>query len=67
MKSPRLTAQPMAEGFTSRSEQEIIVWRDFRWNTGKMSRMWFIDPNSVDEAEVEIRPLNGLKQSPNGG
>lgn len=54
----RLTAQPIAEGYLETSSKCILVWREFRWNTGKRSKMWFVDPECVDEDQIEIRQLH---------
>ena len=61
MPPPRLTAQPIAEGRIQTSTDTRLIWRDFRWNTGKVSRMWFIDPDGANETEVEVLALDGSK------
>lgn len=67
MKRPRLTAQPVAEGTLKHTDPEVILWRDYLWNNGRTTRMWFVKPDDIDEAVVEIRPLDGAKKSPEGG
>ncbi len=58
MPPPRLAAQPIAEGFLQTSSGSKLVWREFQWNTGKTSKMWFVDPEAVDEDQIEIRQLD---------
>lgn len=55
----RLKAQPIAEGYLQTSSEPKLVWREFRWNTGKISKMWFVDPDDIDEDQIEIRRLDG--------
>lgn len=57
MKASRLTAQPVAEGILYNGSFEVILWRDYRWNSGQISRKWFVDPANLDEAKIIIRPL----------
>lgn len=57
MPPPRLTAQPIAEGYLCTSTGRKLVWREFRWNTGKTSKMWFVDPEEVAENQIEIRRI----------
>ncbi|WP_297753987.1 hypothetical protein [uncultured Shimia sp.] len=38
-----------------------LVWREFRWNTGKISKMWFVDPEDIDEEQIEIRRIDSTK------
>ncbi len=64
MPPPRLTAQPIAEGFTQTSSGPKLVWRDFRWNTGKVIRDWHIDPNEAEGLEIEVRQINTRKPEP---
>ncbi|SDY85935.1 hypothetical protein SAMN05444486_10639 [Lentibacter algarum] len=66
MSKKRLTAQPIREGIATDSGFPIVVWRDYRWNNNQISRTWFVELTSIDEAEVEIRPLDGAKQTPEG-
>lgn len=61
MPPPRLTAQPIAEGFIQTSTGPKLIWREFRWNTGKTNRMWFVDPEDVNEDQIEIRRLDTTK------
>jgi len=57
----RLTAQPIAEGFIQTSSGPNLIWREFRWNTGKVSKMWFVDPEDIDEEQIEIRRIDSTK------
>ncbi|MEP3776280.1 MAG: hypothetical protein ABJM43_21795 [Paracoccaceae bacterium] len=63
MKPPRLRARPIAEGTLRNANGEQVAWRDFLWNTGRVSRMWFVDPDSVTEDEIEVRPLDNPKSA----
>ena len=63
MPPPRLAAQPIAEGFLQTSSGSKLVWREFQWNTGKTSKMWFVDPDVVNEDEMEIRKLGIARDS----
>ena len=67
MKAARLTAQPVAEGFLKEYSIEVILWRDYRWNNGQVSRMGFVDPNNLNGAKIEIRPICAAIGKPNGG
>lgn len=60
MPPPRLTAQPIAEGYFYTSTGRKLAWREFRWNTGKKSKMWFVDPEDVEEDQIEIRELGSI-------
>ena len=40
-----------------------MVWREFRWNTGRTDRMWFVDPDVVNEDQIEIRKLGIARDS----
>lgn len=57
MPPPRLIAQPIAEGYLITSAEMKLVWREYRWNTGKTSKMWFVDSEEVDQDQIEIREL----------
>lgn len=57
MPPPRLTAQPIAEGYMATSAGMKLIWREFVWNTGKTSKMWFVDPEDVEEDQIEIRRM----------
>lgn len=52
-----LTAKPIAEGFVPTASGEVLIWREYRWNTGKTSKMWFFDLEAVNEGLIEIRQL----------
>ncbi len=56
-----LFAQPIAEGYLETSADKKLVWREFRWNTGKTSKMWFVDPKDIDEGQVEVCSLKQTK------
>lgn len=57
MKSPRLRARPVSEGIRRTENSYTILWRDFIWDNGQTVRMWFIDPELVDETNVEVHLL----------
>jgi hypothetical protein len=57
MSTKRLSAQPIREGVLVSSDRSKTVWREYLWNNGRVSRMWFVDPGEVDELAVETRPL----------
>ncbi len=57
MKPPRLRAQPIAEGIARVNAQEVIVWRDFRWNNGQIWRDWFVDPERFAPEDIETKPI----------
>ena len=63
MPPPRLKAQPIAEGILQTSSGHKLVWREFRWNTGRTDRMWFVDPDVVNEDQIEIRKLGIARDS----
>ncbi len=63
MKPPRLRARPIAEGILRNATSEQVAWRDFLWNTGRVARMWFVDPDSVTDGEIEVRPLDNPKSA----
>ncbi len=65
MPPPRCTAQPIAEGCLKTSAGMKLVWREFRWNTGKTNKMWFVDPEDVNDGEIEVRPLDNSKSTGN--
>ncbi|WP_197922811.1 hypothetical protein [Thiosulfatihalobacter marinus] len=37
--------------------QEVIVWRDFRWNNGQIWRDWFVDPERFAPEDIETKPI----------
>lgn len=65
MNKKRFSAQPFREGVAKISGSIKVVWRDFRWNTGKVVRDWHIDPEVAGELEIEVRPIG--RQLPNDG
>lgn len=65
MPPPRLTAQPIAEGYLMTSAGTKLVWREFRWNTGKTSKMWFVDLEDVDDGPIEIHSMETTKRPEN--
>ena len=54
----RLVAKPIAEGFMQTSTGLKLAWREFRWNTGKTSKMWFVDSENVGEGQIEVREFS---------
>ncbi len=54
MSKPRLTAQPIREGITFISGRPVVVWREFRWNTGSIVRDWHIDPKVARDLEITV-------------
>ena len=65
MSTKRLSAQPIREGVLVSSDRSKIVWREYLWNNGQVARMWFIDPDEVDDLDVETRPLTSHDRSAN--
>ena len=65
MSKKRFSAQPIREGVAEFSGSTRVVWRDFRWNTGKVVRDWHIDPELAYNLEIEVRPIG--KRPPKDG
>ena len=63
MKPPRLRAQPIAEGVVLDGDQEMIVWRDFRWNNGQVWRDWFVDPERFAPEDIETKPIKKVSKT----
>lgn len=63
MKPPRLKAQPIAEGIVRVNAQEVIVWRDFRWNNGQVWRKWFVDPEKFAPEDIETKPMEKVSKT----
>lgn len=59
----RFVARPIAEGITESSTGHKLIWREFRWNTGRTSKMWFVDPEDVTDERIEIRELRSTGDS----
>lgn len=52
-----LFARPVAEAVMQDASAPQAVWRDYLWNSGRVVRLWFVDPETIDDAEIEIRCL----------
>jgi len=60
MSKKRLSAQPIREGVLENSGHIELVWRDYLWNNGHVSRMWYVDPEAATEDQIEIRELGSI-------
>lgn len=56
MGQKRLLAYPIREGLVATPKGREVIWRDYQWNSGEIERAWLVDPNSITEADVTIRP-----------
>ncbi|MCI2401020.1 hypothetical protein [Aliiroseovarius subalbicans] len=63
MNKKRLSAQPIREGIAEISGMIKVVWRDYRWNTGRVVRDWHIDPDSAEGLEIKVRSVECKKTS----
>ncbi|MCG7521900.1 hypothetical protein [Ruegeria sp. Ofav3-42] len=55
----RLTiAYPVREGFVETDETIRVVWQEHLWNTGLVTRCWFMDPASICPAQVKERDID---------
>ncbi len=49
---------PFQDGFLTTQKGESLVFTDYRWNNGKISRRWYVDPASVNLDDVKILPFS---------
>jgi len=53
----RLTAQPIREGVSVSANGEYVVFVDYRWNTGEITRRWFADESTVDPKTLILHDI----------
>ncbi|MCV3273222.1 hypothetical protein [Roseobacter sinensis] len=47
-------AVPVREGVGYVDGARVIAWREYRWNTGEISRIWFLDATDLDHRMIDI-------------
>ena len=57
----RRTGWPFQEGYVRKGATETHVFTDYRWNNGKTTRRWWVNPKNIDLAKVVLLDfsLNG--------
>lgn len=50
-------AIPFQEGVIKVMMEEKVAYTDYRWNDGTVSRLWHVDPASIEQHRVELRPM----------
>ena len=56
--SKKQTGWPFQEGYVSGSNDVELVFTDYRWNDGSVTRQWYADPKHIDLKSVSIRPFS---------
>lgn len=51
---PRKRAVPVREGVGYVSGARVVAWREYLWNTGELSRIWFLETSDLDHRMIEI-------------
>ena len=53
----RTYAYPVREGLVVLNGKETIVWFDYLWNTGEVTRSWRIEPGTICRSEIRTRDI----------
>lgn len=56
--SDKQTGWPFQEGYASDSGDAELIFTDYRWNDGSVTRQWHVDPKRVDLKSVSLRPFS---------
>lgn len=56
--SNKQTGWPFQEGYVSGSDDAALVFTDYRWNDGTVTRQWHVDSKQIDLNSVSIRPFS---------
>lgn len=59
-----LFAKPVAEAVIRDASVPRVVWRSYLWNSGREVRLWFVDPETIDNAEIDIQCLQHVDTTP---
>lgn len=58
----RLKAKPFQEGIIFTKGEAVIVWKDYTWNTGEISRYWTPGFEAVPDKLITIRKISSKKK-----
>lgn len=53
----RKYAYPIREGLYKMNGREEIAWLDYLWNTGDVTRAWFVGPASAHKPKIYERKV----------
>jgi transcriptional regulator with XRE-family HTH domain len=53
----RLKAKPLQEGVISTKKGVVVVWKDYTWNTGEISRYWTLGFEAVPDNIITVRKI----------
>lgn len=56
--SNKQTGWPFQEGYMADGKHAELVFTDYRWNDGSVTRQWHVDPKRVDLKSVSIQPFS---------
>lgn len=56
--SNKQTGWPFQEGYVADGDNPELVFTDYRWNDGSVTRQWHVDPKQVDLKSVSIHPFS---------
>lgn len=52
-----MRAYPIREGVIVMNGKEEIAWQDHLWNTGEVTRSWFLKPETLGVSRIRERDL----------
>lgn len=61
LKAKRLKATPLQEGVIFTEQKAIVVWKDYTWDTGEITRFWTRGFDGVPEQVITIRKIETSK------
>ncbi|ATG48538.1 hypothetical protein CEW89_13775 [Celeribacter ethanolicus] len=56
--SKKKIVRPFQEGYFISGQIESLVFTDYRWDDGSVSRLWHIAPDKFDASRAILRPLS---------
>mgnify|MGYP007055199620 CR=1 FL=1 len=54
----RKTGLPFQEGYLFKGTSEIHIFTDYRWNHGKVTRRWLVDPETITAEDIVTHPFS---------
>ena len=58
----RLKAKPFQEGVIFTKGETVVVWKDYTWNTGEISRYWTPGFEAVPVSVITVRKISSKKK-----
>ena len=60
-KTKRLKARPLQEGVIFTEIKAVVVWKDYTWDTGEITRYWTRGLEGIPEQVITIRKIDRTK------